>query len=346
MRLSFSLASMLASLALAACAAPTDDAPQADPQDTSGEDLKGLVPLKPGLSLWYPPEIGAAASGNSEGACYTAPRGLTNDASFPLKQHLTSVKHQAARGTCWAFAITAAAEMLESMKSGRRLDLSEQDLVATVKLRAGDHLGDGANVYESLGRLIEGGYTFPYESEWTYNPSWSRVTTGPSQGPFFNSCVNYTGRTCSDTAHQGRWYGYPFGGGFYSDDAPRSSAVSIKGRTHWGSGDVAVVKGLLAGSLPVIASFATEAMFKNTPSSGFVDPSFLGYFAPAKSAHAIVLIGYVPNEVVPAGYPKSAGNGYFIFKNSWGGSWGDAGYGYVADTWIQQRALSFDTLSL
>lgn len=38
--------------------------------------------------------------------------------------------------------------------------------------------------------------------------------------------------------------------------------------------------------------------------------------------HAILLVGFVEDASV-------AGGGYFIFRNSWGPTWGDGGYGYL-----------------
>jgi hypothetical protein len=47
--------------------------------------------------------------------------------------------------------------------------------------------------------------------------------------------------------------------------------------------------------------------------------------------HAVALVGYKSDASFP-------GNGYFIYRNSWGEKWGDQGYGYVPFEYVLQYA--------
>ncbi|HEX5502237.1 MAG TPA: C1 family peptidase [Thermomicrobiales bacterium] len=46
--------------------------------------------------------------------------------------------------------------------------------------------------------------------------------------------------------------------------------------------------------------------------------------------HAVLVVGYGAD---------SGGEGYLIVRNTWGSGWGDGGYGYLADRYIEQHGL-------
>jgi hypothetical protein len=134
------------------------------------------------------------------------PKGLITNISWPLKPHITSVKNQRNRGTCTAFGAVGTVETSVSVKYGVKVNLSEQDLYKKQKLDWNpnifdDYYDDG--YFPPFGMLFQlvFGYVFPFEKDWTYNPSNSRIRND-AQHKMTMSCVGYNGLSCSDTNHQ------------------------------------------------------------------------------------------------------------------------------------------------
>jgi hypothetical protein len=155
-------------------------------------------------------ELGEGGKGDQSGADPCAgeaanPKGLIKLHRWPLKGHITSIKNQGNRGTCSAFGTVAAVEAAISVKYGRKLNLSEQDLYKKQRLDWNPNLLDSYNedgyfpLVSMLFQLVTG-YVFAYEKDWEYNPSMSRNPSG--DGPWTMSCVGYNGLACSDTNHQ------------------------------------------------------------------------------------------------------------------------------------------------
>lgn len=133
------------------------------------------------------------------------PDGLISLIQWPLKAHITSVKDQGNRGTCTAFGTISTVETAISVKYGRKVNLSEQDLYKTQRLDwspslTNDYNEDGYFPLVSMLLQIVSGYVFPWERDWEYNPSMARVPDG--DGPWTMSCAGYNGLACSDTNHQ------------------------------------------------------------------------------------------------------------------------------------------------
>jgi hypothetical protein len=127
-----------------------------------------------------------------------------------LKWTNTCVKQQGNRGTCDAFAITAAVESKAAAKYGRWLNLSEQDLYKHDKFDwslpdfSGVYYGDGYSSPVTLIGSLLTGYKFAWERQWNYNPSYQRSEPKQPQPHYERSCVNYTDVRvgCTDTSHQ------------------------------------------------------------------------------------------------------------------------------------------------
>ena len=52
--------------------------------------------------------------------------------------------------------------------------------------------------------------------------------------------------------------------------------------------------------------------------------------------HAVLVVGHRPNS----------GNGWFIVRNSWGDGWGDEGYGYLPDQYVDAHGIEAWALAL
>ena len=87
------------------------------------------------------------------------------------------------------------------------------------------------------------------------------------------------------------------------------------------------VKQILASRQPIAISFAVYLSFEQTGRNGIV-PAVDTANEPFMGAHAVLVVGY--NDTP----------GYWIVRNSWGITWGDAGYcympyGYEGSTWLE-----------
>jgi hypothetical protein len=287
----------------------------------------------PGRPATCAAEIGTPAMSHDEtGACTPSPTGIWQNTAFPLKWYTTCVKDQGYRGTCTAFGITSSIEAKYAMNHNKWTNLSEEEayFFATVPRQC----GDGLWPFPTLNSMIGSGFTYPYESDWDYNPTNSRPYNAC---PYVDSCVGYSGRHCSDTTHQGdiwcfvdpisvQWYCATDG------SAPASSGVqpnfagnlwfptTPSGSVAWG-----VLALALKGSL--VLSMDVTAGFEQGAANGVA--TFNGPGEKSEGGHSLHVVGFVDNAHLPSGTPPGSGGGYYIVKNSWGRCWGDAGYVYL-----------------
>jgi len=109
--------------------------------------------------------------------------------------------------------------------------------------------------------------------------------------------------------------------------------VTINGMLYLPDDHIAIKQAIMNfGGLPASILWANNYFDKNNNSLYF---PLDGY----ASNHAIVIVGWDNNKVT------QAGKGAWIIKNSWGSSWGENGYGYVAyeDKHISKHVCSFNS---
>ncbi|MGA2785788.1 MAG: C1 family peptidase, partial [Candidatus Bathyarchaeia archaeon] len=87
-------------------------------------------------------------------------------------------------------------------------------------------------------------------------------------------------------------------------------------------------------NIPVAMGVLWPKNFK-THAIGGVDlmevPTAVNKWDVVEDGHAVALVGYRSDSQFP-------GNGYFIYRNSWGETWGDHGYGYMPFEYILKYA--------
>jgi hypothetical protein len=86
--------------------------------------------------------------------------------------------------------------------------------------------------------------------------------------------------------------------------------------------------------VPVAAGFLWPKTFQTQVIGGIdvmVVPTAADKWNVVEDGHAVVLVGYGKGSQYP-------GNGYFIFRNSWGPGWGHQGYGYMPFDYILKYA--------
>jgi hypothetical protein len=301
--------------------------------------------------------------------------GVMQNYNFPLKPYLTCVKNQARRGTCVSFAITAAAETFVAKKYKRWATLSEQDLYYRgAGVWYPREFGDGLWPFGMMDQMRSTSYSFPYEEQWDYNPSWSRQNVPqPNPDHYEDSCVGYDGSEtlwCSDTAGQAQRLCYPFLSSWFCFTLPAPATANsnyrVTGITElWDVADpnLSFVKTVLVLALakkPIVFTIPVYTSWDQPNANGYILGDGLplcplnennqcvpqaGVCECNRGGHAVTAVGFIDNSRLPSGAPAGAGGGYFIVKNSWGTCFADGGYIYVPYAWMKKLASSAIAIS-
>lgn len=277
---------------------------------------------------------------------------LFKNSSFPLKYYHTCMKQQGARGTCVAFAITAAVESMLMVKEKKSYNLSEQFayFYGEIYSNHSNRYSYGLNTGNAIKKMDKVNMKFQYENRWEYNPSWDMEDKSGKIHP--DSCDGYDAEMCTNYAFQskeeinGIW---PFQNFKYTVPS-MSTSKNIQifdSQNIWNvfakrtSLDLAIA--LTQAKTPVIVSFDVKDNFYNAPDSGYVyhesNQDHIG-------GHASVILGFVSNSNLPDGVTPAKEEGFFIVKNSWGKGNGDCGYYYVDYKYFRKHARGLYTLTL
>jgi len=312
-------------------------------------------------------ELGDGFNKNpADGACRFTP---TNPLFTQMKGGnigtITSIKNQGSRGTCMAFGFVSALESQIARRSKMMVNLSEQ--YAYYWLRGDDGvLGDGAG-WNDYDDIIAQKRMIPTEIRWNYNPSYARQVLPGGKQPvtqFKNSCTNYKNQACSDTTAQAQlmcqgstnncvwkpeweiqenaafnfrptagqevWFGLA--------KMPFSTAEAQRAYRR-----LALRKMLNDGD-QLILGFGVDSAFDSIGTNGAPKLSLMGQNP--RGGHAVHLIGYVDTGTVTLSGVKYAGQnagsltfptGVWIIKNSWSCGFGDGGYAYLPDAYLDQQ---------
>lgn len=318
----------------------------------------GVARLEDSGAVWAAAILPGNGTDNN-GAC--APTNLAGQYWYPLKNFISPMKQQAARGTCWAFTAIGAIESRERVQNDTAHDLSEQFLVNKVKedWDASDFT-DGYWSERALNAAVDRGQRFPAEASWTYNPAENRADgTGSDAAAYVGTCTDYTG-TCSPTAHQSEqvcttfvfefcsYVGVSYGG---------SGPAASRPIQVWSSGqpfDLSRYRMLLAQGHVIMASFPVYKGFMDDVGANGIVSNYArtrldamgNEVAGSYGGHAVQIVGFLSNlEMTRPGLtPNVGGGGYFIVKNSWGCRPGDSGFYYVPADYVSSRFTSLSVL--
>ncbi|MBF0362716.1 MAG: Ig-like domain-containing protein [Oligoflexia bacterium] len=137
--------------------------------------------------------IPGSSNGKEEGD-----QSLVSHCSFTLKDYLTCVKDQAARGACVAFSLVAAVEAKLFYSTGNNYNLSEQALYHIMKSKWEDASDYPANIPVTDGYVLTDAveyasgtpFAIPLESQWEYNPSYCIDVLSQASSSYsgYNAC--------------------------------------------------------------------------------------------------------------------------------------------------------------
>ena len=235
-----------------------------------------------------------ASAGASNGKASLPPELLSLPTSFDWRNYqgqnwLTSIKNQAACGSCWAFASVGAVEAAYNIgynNPNLDLDLSEEYLVSGC---SGAGTCCGGSAYSALSFIMSQGIPdeacLPYaDSNCSCNGSCSTSCTYNSGG----SCSN---RTCANRC---------------SDWASRLSRVDGFGPI---SSNASAIKQSIVDNGPAVVLIGIGDAY-----GGYFNGDIYRCTNDSGINHAVVAVGY-----------DDAG-GYWIIRNSWGTGWNGDGY--------------------
>ena len=260
------------------------------------------------------------------------PNGIIKSKEYPLKYFTPCIKGQGHRGTCTAFATVGALEIRLLKNRQQEYNLSEQFTYFYNEIFGGwwGRYQYGVNTMSALKRVKNHQLPIPLEEHWVYNPSKKIGEFDSATKKHPDSCIDYQGQKCTDFAFQadenitGIHYAYTI------PTRPKPHVMINSRNSFWnifnpiGSLDSAIT--YLNNGDPIIVSFTVKSNFK---SRGAGDNYVRYADVEGNGGHAAVLVGFVKNEDLPAEAEKATEKGYFILRNSWGGTWADCGHIYV-----------------
>lgn len=271
------------------------------------------------------------------------PQGIVNKTQIAKDRLLTSIKNQSRRGTCVAFAYAASFES-EKLRHGRGAqNISEQALYAYAKIILGGvNKKDGLRTGSVAGRLLDHNYVFSPENTWIYNRSRHRDYDDFVDGNYSDSCVNYPS-LCSDQSSQS----------VQRDDGVWRVRGLTSGPTLNSSTSLMTISKtltmyrLIMADRPAVVAIQTDRLFRNSTaeSDGYIRLD-RHWGENRKGGHAMMYVGFVPNQALPDGVDNASGPGYLVFKNSYGLNRHDCGFYYLDFNYVRDRITSALTLNL
>lgn len=234
------------------------------------------------------------------------PKGLTSPKSlvkaggdipkrYTLRLEFPDVRNQSSLGSCTAFPAVAIVEYLARTVYGVELDLSERFVYKLTRWLAGLKGDSGAYVRAAMACMRLFGA--PPEQYWKYSVSDFDIDP-PSQ--VLTLAMNNSALT------------------YFRHDADQS--------VYLGCVALSVRKWIAAG-IPAMGGFYVFPSYTEGGRRGDIP-----YPTPSESAfagHAICLVGYDDEREIENTQDGSKTVGAFEFRNSWGSSWGNSGYGWI-----------------
>ena len=231
---------------------------------------------------------------------YNQAQALPSQFDWRTQNKVTSVKNQNPCGTCWIFGTTSVLESKVLINEGVTYDFSEQS-VALCTDRSWTYLYDGKDKdgNSSCEPCNAGGN------------SWRAAETFIRKGAKLESCDPYnTDALCCDGSCQ-------------CDSCPGIKRVNGFRFVTDDKSQINLIKQAIYDNGPVtMAFYYDDAYLYNDLTYGKIYDCNTS----TSTNHVVSIVGWDDN--VP--HVNTLGTGAWIVKNSWGTSWGNSGYFYLA----------------
>lgn len=237
---------------------------------------------------------------------------------FDIDNLSSSIRNQGDRGTCLAFALSGAIELMVK-RDGTSVDISEQNTYFLGKKHTNSWDYPGLNPYQVIDKFTYYDTLFVEEQYWPYNSDNMDCT---------DYAIEHPGFTCSPTEAQG-------GGDNNKQQEPKAAAAPgyFILQAHQLYASVGRIKEAIYRGYPVILSLNANIDFTiATRKDGVVSWVFKESSCDGICGHAVLAIGYQDDPAVDGG-------GYVIIKNSWGSSWGYYGFAFCTYEWLENSIL-------
>lgn len=222
-------------------------------------------------------------------------------ATIDLRASFPAVEDQGSLGSCTANAAVALLEYFEKRASGRSIDASRLFLYKAERDLLGWTGDTGAYLRTAMEALVLFGA--PPERYWPYDGS------PPSSNTHYDV--------------EPPAFCYAFGANYQAVTYFRLDGPGVTPTQA-----LANIRAYLAGGFPCMFGFPVYPEY-DSPLPG----ALIGYPKPgdrARGGHANVAAGYNDNLMI------GGDKGALLVRNSWGTSWGDAGYGWLSYKYVTQ----------
>jgi len=221
--------------------------------------------------------------------------------SADLRQWCSPVENQGRLGSCTAHAAIGVVEYFERRSAGKHVDGSRRFVYKTTRNLLGVTGDTGAWLRNAMGALILCGV--PNEQYWPYTDVDPDFDIEPPQFVY----------SVADNFEALKYFAHdPLGA-----NVPRQAVLDS-------------VKKYLAAGVPSMFGFWGYASFDSGNAPGHVpSPTDQELAGDPAWGHAIVAVGYDDARKITNKVSNKSTTGALLFRNSWGGVWGDNGYGWM-----------------
>jgi len=265
-----------------------------DYSERSASIREVLLPTRLSMGDAVPGQDGAKAAKSVSAAGKTKPGGLP--ASVDLRAWCSPVEDQRKLGSCTANAGVGVIEYYERKAFGRHIDASRLFLYKVTRNLMKQRGDTGAYLRRTMGAMVLFGV--PPEEYWPYTDDEEKFDKEP---PAFCYAFAQSYKTLQ----------------YYRHDPRGTTPAAVLER----------IKTYLAAGHPAMFGFTVYSSIEAADKRGAIP--FPGPSERVLGGHAVAAVGYDDRIKIANGSSGGERAGALLIRNSWGGGWGDGGYGWL-----------------